>query len=175
MSLESLWVLCLLLFLDGATLAVATTPLLLTYGKYHAPWVVALSGATASALGGAIQIVLLRWVLSARHPWTRRWAPTREAILNAVKHHPSASFLTLVVARATPLPDAPLKLAAAAANYPVSRYCAAILIGSIPYYFLLALVGHALKLPAWVLIVAAALIVFGVLIDRLRRNSKPAP
>ena len=175
MSLESLWVLCLLLFVDGATLAVATTPLLLAYGKYHAPWVVALAGATASALGGAIQIVLLRWVLSSRHPWTRRFAPTREMIQKAVKHHPSASFVTLVVARATPLPDAPLKLAAAAANYPVSRYCAAILIGSIPYYFLLAVVGHTLKLPVWVLIVAAALIVFGVLIDRLRRNSKPAP
>jgi len=75
-----------------------------------------------------------------------------------------------VVARATPLPDAPLKLAAAAANYPISRYCAAILIGSIPYYFALALLGHTVKLPTWLLVTAAALIVFGVLIDRVRRN-----
>ena len=173
MSLESLWVLCLLLFLDGATLAVGTTPLLLAYGKYHAPWVVALAGAAASAAGGAVQIVLLRWVLSSRHPWTARFAPTREKIESAIGHHPSASFLALVVARATPLPDAPLKLAAAAANYPVPLYCAAILIGSIPYYFALALLGHTLKLPTWVLFAAAGLVVFGVLIDRIRRSAGP--
>jgi len=160
-SLHSLWVLCLLLFVDGATFAVATTPLLLQYGKFHAPWVVAVAGAIASSLGGAVQLLLLRWVLSSRHPWTRRFA---------VEHHPSASFVALVVARATPLPDAPLKLAAAAANYPISRYCAAILIGSIPYYFALALLGHTVKLPTWLLVTAAALIVFGVLIDRVRRN-----
>lgn len=175
MSLESLWVLCLLLFLDGATLAVATTPLLLAYGRFHPPWMVALAGAAASAAGGAVQIVLLRWVLSSHHPWTARFAPTREKIESAVAGHPSASFLALVVARATPLPDAPLKLAAAAANYPVSRYCAAILLGSIPYYFALALLGHTLKLPFWVLISAAALVVLGVLVDRLRRGAKPAP
>ena len=170
MSLHSLWVLCLLLFVDGATFAVATTPLLLQYGKFHAPWVVAVAGAIASSLGGAVQLLLLRWVLSSRHPWTRRFAPTREKIENAVEHHPSASFVALVVARATPLPDAPLKLAAAAANYPISRYCAAILLGSIPYYFALALLGHTVKLPTWLLVTAAALIVFGVLIDRVRRN-----
>ena len=175
MSLESLWVLCLLLFVDGATLAVATTPLLLAYGKYHPPWVVALAAACASAAGGAVQIMLLRWVLSSRHPWTARFAPTREKIENAVGHHPSATFLALVVARATPLPDAPLKLAAAAANYPVPRYCAAILLGSIPYYFALALLGHTLKLPTWALIIAAALVVLGVLVDRIRRKAKPAP
>ncbi len=170
MSLESLWVLCLLLFLDGATFAIATTPLLLQYGKFHPPWQVALAGSFASSLGGAIQIVLLRWVLSARHPWTRRFAPTREKIESAVRHHPSASFVTLAVARATPLPDAPLKIAAAAAGYPVSRYCAAILVGSIPYYYALALVGHAIKLPTAWLLAAAAAIVLGVLADHLRRN-----
>ena len=175
MSLESLWVLCLLLFVDGATLAVATTPLLLAYGKYHPAWVVALAGAAASAAGGAVQIVILRWVMSSGHAWTRRFAPTREKLENAVQQHPSASFLALVVARATPLPDAPLKLAAAAAKYPVSRYCAAILLGSIPYYFALALIGHAFKLPTWVFITAAALIVLGVLVDRIRRNSRPRP
>ena len=49
------------------------------------------------------------------------------------------------------------------------------MLGSIPYYFALALLGHTLKLPFWVLISAAALVVFGVLVDRLRRGAKPAP
>jgi len=171
-SLESLWVLCLLLFLDGATFAVATTPLLLQYGKFHSPWVVAIAGAISSALGGAVQILVLRRLLASERPWLRRFAPAREKIERAVAQHPSASFVALVVARATPLPDAPLKLAAAAANYPVLLYCAAILLGSVPYYFALALVGHALKLPTWLVFGAAALIVIGILVDRIRRDSK---
>ena len=175
MSLESLWVLCLLLFVDGATFAVATTPLLLQYGKYHEPWMVAVAGSISSALGGAVQILILRRLLQSRHPWIQRFAPTREKIEQAVSHHPSASVLALAVARATPLPDAPLKLAAAAAGYPVPLYCAAILLGSIPYYFALALAGHALKLPTWLVLGAAALIVLGILVDRIRRNSKAKP
>jgi len=174
-SLESLWVLCLLLFLDGATLAIATTPLLLQYGKFHPPWVVAIAGATASALGGAIQILLLRWVLSVRHPWTARFAPARHKIEAALGKHPSASFLALAVARATPLPDAPLKLAAAAAGYPVPRYCAAILVGSIPYYYALALLGHTIKLPTVWLLAGAAVIVLGVLVDHVWRRMRKGP
>ena len=172
MSLESLWVLCLLLFVDGATFAIFTTPLLLQYGKYHEPWVVALAGGFASALGGGIQILLLRWILASRHPWTRPFAPTREKLQSALANHPSASFLTLVVARATPLPDAPLKIAAAAAGYPVPSYCAAILLGSIPYYYALALAGHVFKFPSWLIAAALGVIVIAILIDRIFRRPK---
>jgi len=171
-SLESLWVLCLLLFVDGATFAIFTTPLLLQYGKYHEPWVVALAGGIASALGGGIQILLLRWILASSHPWTRRFAPTREKLQAALASHPSASFLTLVVARATPLPDAPLKIAAAAAGYPVLNYCAAILLGSIPYYYALALAGHVFKFPTWIIVAALGAILLGILIDRIFRRPK---
>jgi uncharacterized membrane protein YdjX (TVP38/TMEM64 family) len=168
MSPTSLWVLCALLFADGATLAVATTPLLLEYGKYHAPWVVALAGGAASALGSAVQILALRWVLDPRHPWTARLAPTREKITGALARYPSASFLALAVARATPLPDAPLKLVAAATGYPIPLYGAAVLLGSVPYYFVLALIGREVKLPTWLLAAAAVIILLGVALDRLR-------
>ena len=55
--------LCLMLYLDAATFAFATTPLLLLYGRYHAPWMIAVGGGLASALGGVTQLLLLRWVL----------------------------------------------------------------------------------------------------------------
>ena len=47
LSPESLVVLCLLLFADGATFSFATTPLLLQYGKFHEPWQVAVFGGIA--------------------------------------------------------------------------------------------------------------------------------
>ena len=42
----------------------------------------------------------------------RRLAPSREKIEEAIRHYPSASFLSLLAARATPIPDAPLKILA---------------------------------------------------------------
>ncbi len=165
--------LCLFLFLDGATFSFFTTPLLLHYGKLHAhPWQVALAGGLASSAGSALQMVGLRWLLSARHAWTRRFAPSREKLTAALDRFPSAAFVALMVARATPLPDAPLKLAAAAAGYPVLRYGLAVFLGALPYYYVLALVGRLVKIPGWVLVAAMAAIALGMLIDWLRRRAK---
>lgn len=170
MSPEALWVLCLLLFVDGATFAFATTPLLLEYGKFHAPWAVAVAGGAASALGSAVQLLVLRWALGAKQPWMRRFAPSRVRLEAALARYPSASFTALMIARATPLPDAPLKLVAAAVGYPIPRYALAIFLGALPYYFALALVGKALRIPTWILVTAAVVLAVAVVIDRLRRH-----
>lgn len=170
MSGESLLVLCLLLFVDGATLALFTTPLLLQYGKFHAPWMVAVFGGLASAAGSSVQIVLLRLLLDARLPWLQRFAPSREKLEAALAQYPSASFLALMLARATPLPDAPLKIVAAVVRYSPLKYGLAVFLGSLPYYFVLALVGKAVKIPSWILVAAVVAIVAGVIVDRLRRR-----
>ncbi len=139
---ESLPALALLLFLDGATFAFATTPLLIQFGKFHPPWQVALVGGLASALGSMAQLLLLRWLLAGDRPWMQRFTPSRARLERALAAHPSATFLALLVARATPLPDAPLKLAAAATGYPAMRYGAAIFLGALPYYFALSAAGN---------------------------------
>ena len=169
---ESLWVLCLLLFADGATLAIFTTPLLLQYGKLHPPWQVALFGGLASAAGSALQLVILGWALRSDRPWLKRWAPSREKLEEALKSYPSASFLALALARATPLPDAPLKLVAAVLQYPPQLYGLAVFLGSLPYYFLLAVVGRAFKIPTWVVIAAIVALILGIGVDWLRRRGR---
>jgi ribonucleoside-triphosphate reductase len=174
LNAESLLVLCGLLFVDGATFAFATSPLLLQYGKFHPPWQVALAGGAASALGSAVQLWVLRWLLAADKPWMRRLLPPRERLEAALERYPSASFLALVVARATPLPDAPLKLVAAAAGYPIPRYALAIFIGALPYYYALAWVGKAVHIPTWVIFTAIGVFALGIAIDRLRRVRRKA-
>ena len=174
MQPESLLLLCLLLFADGATFAIFTTPLLLQYGKYHAPWQVAVFGGAASAAGSVIQLLLLRWVLGASQPWMQRFAPSRAKLDAALKSYTSTLFLALVWARLTPLPDAPLKLAAASIRYSPLKYGIAVYLGAIPYYYLLAMAGRAFKIPGWVLGLAAGVLALGVAIDVWRRRRKSA-
>jgi membrane protein YqaA with SNARE-associated domain len=166
--------LCVLLFVDGATLSVATTPLLLHYGHQHSPLLVALLGGLASALGSALQLWMLRWVLAAQHPWTARFAPSRARVAEATRLHPSASFLALLIARATPLPDAPLKIVAAVASYPIALYTLAVLLGSLPYYYVLALIGSAFRFPVWLLAGAVGVVLLATVLDRLRRRGTAA-
>ena len=170
MNADALWVLCLLLFVDGATFAFATTPLLLQYGKHHAPWQVAVFGGLASAAGSVVQLLILRWLLGSSQPWMKRFAPSREKLDAALAKYPSTMFLALFWARLTPLPDAPLKLIAAAINYSPWKYGVAVYLGAIPYYYALALVGQVVKIPGWVLILAAAVLVVGVILDQVRRR-----
>lgn len=174
MSADSLLVLCVLLFVDGATFAFATTPLLLEYGKYHAPWTVAVAGGAASALGSAVQLLILRWLLASGRSWMRRLAPSREKLEATLARYPSASFVALMVARATPLPDAPLKLVAAAIGYPIPRYALAIFLGALPYYYALSWVGRAVRVPTWILLTAIAVLALFVVVDRVRSARRGA-
>jgi uncharacterized membrane protein YdjX (TVP38/TMEM64 family) len=167
---ESLWFLCALLFVDGATLAATSTVLILTYGRFHPAWVLAVVGGLAASLGSGLQLALLRWALHSKQPWMHRFAPSRERVDKALRSYPSASFLALVVARATPLPDAPLKIVAAVAGYPVWLYAVASFLGTMPYFFVLALIGRRFKLPLWMLLAALGLVLLGVAFDWLRRR-----
>lgn len=168
----SLWVVCLLLFVDGATLAAFTTPLLLASARHHEPWQLAVAGGCASAAGSAVQLGVFRWMLRANRPWMRRFLPTREKLEQTLGRYPSASFLALTLARATPLPDAPLKLVAAAVGYPIPRYLLAILLGSLPYYYVLALVGRRFEIPVWIVLAAFGVIAVGIVFDRWRQRGR---
>lgn len=175
MTVESLWMLCLLLFVDGATVAVATTPLLLLYAKHFEPWQVALAGGAASAAGSVVQLAMFRWMLANDRPWMRRLLPSKQKLEETLRQYPSASFLAIAIARATPLPDAPIKLVAAAVRYPLWRYGVAVLTGALPYYYLLAWAGHELPIPPWAIAGLAGALVLGLVIDFLRRGREAKP
>lgn len=173
MTVQSLWMLCLLLFVDGATVAVATTPLLLLYAKHFDPWKVAVAGGVASSAGSVVQLAVFRWMLANERPWMTRFLPSRQKLEETLRRFPSASFLAIAIARATPLPDAPIKLVAAAVRYPLWRYGLAILTGALPYYYLLAWAGHEFPIPLWAIAALAGVLVVGLAVDFLRRARAP--
>ena len=151
---------CLLVFLDNVTLGLATNALLIEAGKSHAAWMLAVFGGLASALGAMVQLWALRWALSSRHAWARRFAPSEEKLRAAVARYRRASFLMLVLVRATPIPDLPLKLVAAAGGYSIPLYGLAVWLGALPYYYLLARIGKAFNPPLWIIV--GAFVVIGL-------------
>jgi len=173
-AVHPLLLFCTWLFLDGATVSVATTPLLLLYAPRFEPWIVAVAGGSASAAGSAVQMVALRWMLAHERPWMGRFLPTRERVREALRRYPSASFLAIAIARATPLPDAPLKLVAATAHYPLLLYFLAVLVGAVPYYGALAWIGHRFHFPLWAIALTALLFGLGLIVDLLRRRGPDA-
>lgn len=170
----SLPVLCLLLLVDNATLGVLSTPLLLHYARHFEPWQVGLFGAAAAGTGSAIQMLLIRWALGSDWAWIKRFAPSRDKVEQALASSPSATFMAILLARATPLPDAPIKLIAAAGRYPLPRYFLALFLGGAPYFALLAWLGHEFPMPPWVLLVVVLLIGGVVLFERWRKRGRKA-
>ena len=62
-------------------------------------------------------------------------------------------FLLLSGAAMSPIPYYPFKFLSIAGNYPLWKYQTALLVGRMPRYFLLALLGKALQVPTWLLVV----------------------
>jgi uncharacterized membrane protein YdjX (TVP38/TMEM64 family) len=165
--------LCLLLFVDNATLAAFSTPLLLAYAPRFEPWQVGVFGAAAAGAGSTIQLMLFRWLLDTDWAWVKRFAPSRDRVEKALAGSPHASFLAIFIARATPLPDGPIKLVAAAGRYPLPRYFVAVLLGGIPYFALLAWLGHEFPVPPWALLALVVLVGLVVLFERWRKRARP--
>ena len=174
MQVDSLFVLCLLLFLDNSTLAAFSTPLLLAYAPHFPPWQVGVFGSAAAGAGSTVQLMIFRWLLSTDWPWVKRFSPGRDRVEQALKASPHASFLAIFIARATPLPDGPIKLVAAAGRYPLPRYFLAVLLGGIPYFALRAWLGHEFPIPTWILVALVVVIALVFLFERWRKRARQA-
>ena len=128
----------------GARLGVLTTALIATAGTVLAAW-------TDHRLFAA---TISRWT-------TARGAVTAPPF--ALRWFGRAPFAVLALSGVTPLPFFPFKLLAFAAHYPRGRYLTAVAVGRLPRYLLLAWLGVAVQLPAWVLALAGVLLLIPTL------------
>jgi len=63
-----------------------------------------------------------------------------------------APFLVVVVFALTPLPFYLVKFLAFSTGYSIRRYMMAILVGRLPRFYLLALLGYHLNVPTWMMV-----------------------
>jgi ribonucleoside-triphosphate reductase len=140
----------LYLFADALLFPLASTFYVIYMGERLSPLLVALVGALATAGGSVVQYLIVRWLVTrprATGGWIGR---QRERLERAIQGSSHATFWALFVIYATPLGAGPLRLIAAAAGFSLWRFTLAIFLGCLPYYYVLARVGQAVKLPAWV-------------------------
>jgi uncharacterized membrane protein YdjX (TVP38/TMEM64 family) len=168
----SLPAVCLLLFLDNATTAAATTPLLLFYAPHFEPWQMGVCGSFAAGLGSTVQLLLFRALMNAPWRWVQRLAPSRDRIERSLSESPTTSFLAIVIARATPLPDGPVKLLVAAGRYPLPLYFLAVMLGGVPYFWLLSWLGKEFKIPPGIVLVFVLVVALVFLFERWRKRGR---
>jgi membrane protein YqaA with SNARE-associated domain len=84
-------------------------------------------------------------------------------------------FWLLVAVNFSPLPLSPFKLLSIAERYPLWKYESSLLLGRAPRYFVLALLGYALKPPVWSLALLVVVMLVGSVFARRRtRIARPA-
>ena len=174
------WFFFLYLFVDALFLPLASTVYVAYFGSRHDPVFAAVVGALGTTLGSLAQYAIVRWIMtrpSGLPGWIVRLRDRIEVALAGSSH---ATFWALFVIYATPLGAGPLRLVAAAGGYSRWKFALAIFLGCLPYYFALAWVGHAVRLPTWVyataILAALAFAATRFLAQRSRhRHPQPPP
>ena len=128
-------------------------PVLLYFGKTHSALAVAAVSVAGTVLVEALNYHAFRFVADAR-PLRRvvrsRW------IGRAVTLFRRWPFLTLFAFGLAPMPFYPFRFLVVLARYPLWRYLLAILVSRGPRFYLLALLGSAVRLPDGVFVAACA-------------------
>jgi membrane protein YqaA with SNARE-associated domain len=124
-------------------------PGLLFFAKFYDPLWIAVAATLGSAVmcfaDYALVTSVLRRSSRARESRLMRWG------VRWMKRWP---FAVVVAFSMVPLPVAVVRVLAPAAGYPVGRYVAAQIVGRFPRFYVLALIGHAIAIPTWILVVA---------------------
>jgi membrane protein YqaA with SNARE-associated domain len=134
-------------FVSNVALAVVPhEPVVIWYGARLGIWitaVVATAGTVVAAWVDHRLFVPLFQRLAARR---REGAPGTLSRLFT-----RAPFAILALSGLTPLPFFPFKTLAFTTRYPLGPYLAAVAVGRLPRYLLLAWLGLAVRMPPWLL------------------------
>jgi ribonucleoside-triphosphate reductase len=139
-------------------------PYQLYAAKLYPPPLVASVGVLACLVAITIDYWLIGWVV--RHRLVAPKLDSSKAFKTAERFFGRAPFLLIVASAFLPVPFYPAKILAIAADYPISRFMIALVIGRFPRFWLLALGGQKVQAPNrglfWVAVALAALGAWGI-------------
>jgi ribonucleoside-triphosphate reductase len=121
-------------------------PAVVYAGTLYPALLVAVVGGAATAIASAVDYWLIR---RAFHSKTVGKVKETRLFRWAVRWFRWQPFLTIIVFALTPIPFYPIRVLAPAADYPAWRYVAAVVVGRIPRYYLIALGGAWASRVTW--------------------------
>lgn len=136
-------------------------PAVLFFAQFYDPLWIALAATAGSIIASFSDYAL---VGAALH--TRALAGTRNSRVFkwAVGRMQRWPFAIVVLFSFLPLPISVIRVLAPASGYPIGRYIVAQLVGRLPRFYILALIGQALVVPTWVLLALTLLIPLSMLV-----------
>jgi membrane protein YqaA with SNARE-associated domain len=149
-ALAGLWLLGLYCIPSNSILPIPHEPGVLYVARFYPPWEIAIAATAASAVVAFADYGLVEAAM--RHP---RVQGARDARLMrwAVRWMTRYPFAIIVAFSLVPvLPISVIRALAPLSGYPLRRYIAAMVVGRLPRFYLLAWLGQVILIPGWVLL-----------------------
>ncbi len=132
-------------------------PVYLYFSKFYAPITVTLVSVAGTVLTEWLNYSTFQFIVDLKSFSNVKKSGFVGKIIDIFQKAP---FLAIWVAGFTPVPFYPFRFLVVLAKYPVWKYLLAVFTSRAPRFFLLALLGHAFKIPdLWLAILFAVLII----------------
>ncbi len=124
-------------------------PILLYYGKYFPPLIVALVSVAGTVLAEMFNYSVFSYFTDTEHYRRFRGKKSVDAI---VRLFSKAPFAAILVAGFTPVPFFPIRFLVVMGNYPVLKYALGVFLSRAPRFYILAGVGSIFNIPGTALV-----------------------
>jgi len=147
---KNLWILFFYSFPSEFLIAIVPhEPVLLYFGKFYSPQTVALVAIAGTLLTEALNYSAFKFVTDTNFFQKIRH---RKVVTKIVELFNKAPFAALLVAGFTPVPFYPFRFLVVMVRYPLWKYIFAVFLSRTPRFYIIALIGHAIKIPDYLII-----------------------
>ena len=142
---KSLWVLFFYSFPAEFLIAVVPhEPILLYFGKFYSPLTVALVAVSSTLLTEVLNYSTFKYVADLK---AFEKVHRSKIMIRLIELFNKAPFVAIMIAGFTPVPFYPFRFMVVMAQYPIWKYILATFLSRTPRFFILAQVGHVIKIP----------------------------
>ena len=146
---KSLWILFFYNFPSQFLIAIVPhEPVFLYFSKFYSPLNVTLVAIAGTSLAEVLNYSVFKYVGDLKPVQSIHYSKMVNKLINLFNKAP---FAALLVAGFTPVPFYPFRFLVVLARYPLLKYILAIILSRTPRFYLLALFGHAIKIPDYLL------------------------
>ncbi len=167
---KDLWVLFIYSFPSQFLIPIVPhEPVLLYFGKFYSPLTVALVDIAGTLLTEALNYSVFKYIIDTSFFQKMRHTKSAAKVVGLFNRAP---FVALLVAGLTPVPFYPFRFLVVMAHYPIWKYLLAVFLSRTPRFYVLALIGRAIKIPDYLIIVIFIILIVSVNGPILRRFLK---